>query len=567
MGSCGNDLEDIRASLSDVGLDDLKDSEKSSETLAERARQFLERRQLRESQRKIEVEKITMSQVRNKPEINKNSVRLAQERGRSEDVGLALYADAEFQRVSREILVEEQWDDVNCHRPAITKQAAKLVRHGNISDRLYQAAVEKNASLSPKPVQKPPRSLTESTVRRQRNEQAIKCSENLYQRALESQKAKERACAAQEARLRKQARPRLSIKSRQLAAETGLSSKERLLQQQSSLREAARRNSRAVDGEAAELTFKPKINPHSRKILEEVSVDGGASMDGVSSSTTSTHDRLYHESTARKERRLTLEKNSLESKDREILEECTFQPSITPFLPVEEARKDQSVVDRLAEWEEQRSQRIEQQRKLKQMQSLGKEYTFAPKINGRTSQKPISQYAQRGVDQYVERQRRAREERDRKNEAKQPKLKWKHKVTVPVGPTLTTETRIKERKKREDEEAMSPPPPPPPTQSPPQYTAGGGAKVPTRCPPPPPPPPLDFPESDDEDTDIFERTLDPAVELYQARKEVDEASKLLRANINRCKAVGKRPVSGNQQNSEDSAPLQDFKVLQSLLKS
>jgi len=374
-------------------------------SLAEKARKYLERRQQREIEKVLLEEEQISKQIQNKPIINPNSERLAKERGRTDDVGLALYAHAEMQRATRDFIEEEErMVGSQLARPAITKLAAELVREGNISDRLYSDAQNKKKFASEPPE---PKSVSRSGH-----------VDQLYGKAKEMRMARDKAQEEMKEQIRRAAnQPKLSSKSRKLVEGLGQSSSERLFQHKP--------KKKAVP-EPELPSFQPKINPVSEKLAEQTKT--GAV----------THERLYKEHEARTERRKVLfENKTLNEKD---MQECTFKPSINSSIHCQE-----SVVDRLTEWNNRKSQRMAEQQKLKATEEQEREKcTFAPKINAGPSSalKKKEANGSRGFDVYVERQKKAREEKERLKSAVDTSS-WTNKITVPIAPTLGTANRIR----------------------------------------------------------------------------------------------------------------------------
>ncbi|CAK9020490.1 Hypothetical protein SCF082_LOCUS14933, partial [Durusdinium trenchii] len=561
-----------------------------SESLADRARQYLERRQQRENLRVEQEEAKTREQVREKPEINPNSARIAAEgRVRGGDLGHALHAEAEAQRLNKEMLAKEHFEGSMLATPAITKQAAELVREGSVGDRLYQQAVAKNNQKSDAHQQKarPPKE----------NAEVISHAEALYRSALDAKRAREEAERLRQSKLRQKAKPRLTKKTKQIAADLGQTSRERLLKDKRKTDSSLRELRRALDLDE-DCTFKPVINPHSKKILEMARGEPDSPSDPAtrpdlacpSEASSSTHDRLYNEHTVRQARRESVEKNQLRSKEQEEVEQCTFKPQITHFAPIEEDRKDdqQDIVDRLNEWQRHRSERLEHQRKLKETEDLGEEYTFAPKTNatatrrrssGHKQSKPAqadrasSVKAQPGFDGFIERQRRAREEKQRiaQAQAGASTSKWSNRITVPIGPKLGTAQRKEEEPQSVTQERVPrtravPRQPVPssrnvsgkPAKSAPMPQRAAPAKLPKRAPPPPPS------QSPDE---RFEYAADNFRETQRGSKtkRVVDASQLLAKH-----RTSTHPHS-NQVDAEKEDQEQDtmrgLNVLKSLLES
>ncbi len=460
----------------ETDFSDEEEAVRSGESLAARARKYLERRQKLELEGKREQDERILNHLQSKPTINDKSARLAQGRRASRNqsnVGEALYSDAHASRLNREILVQQHFENVekDYGRPAITKQAAELVRQGPVSDRLYKDAVKKQQPSKRKSNEKKEIAVVENTS-------AINRSESLYLRALDSIKAREAASRAQDSIARKRAKPRLNAKTKQLAKDMGQSSTERLLSTASS----SRRSSSRVHLGEQDLTFKPKINKNSVRILQQQEQQQGEpASDGESNATTSTpHDRLYSEYSQRCARRATLEAQK-STRDSETLKECTFKPSITPFASSAATGESESFVDRSLEWEQRRQSRLDAQRRAQQeAENVDRECTFKPLINTR-KQQTTRNIKPKGIEQYMERQRRAREERARLAQPPSPKVKWNNKITIPIGPTLGTMERQRARKQASPPvaRAAAPAPSPPPPQQ--------LQRKPHRTPPPSPP--------------------------------------------------------------------------------
>mmetsp|Transcript_15244 Transcript_15244/g.28062 ORF Transcript_15244/g.28062 Transcript_15244/m.28062 type:complete len:627 (+) Transcript_15244:53-1933(+) len=317
-----------------------------------------------------------------------------------------------------------------------------LVREGNISDRLYDRASIKTAQQrmrQEKPTTANHRSSSSAT---KCNKAAIQHSESLYQQALEQIRKKEEAAQRHTEALRRKAKPRLTSKTKRLAAESGETSKDRLLRgnsKETSSRDVARRLSREASLQhASELTFKPRINPHSAEILKSTEKQGGEHEVPA-------HDRLYQEFLTRRARRSSLENKVQKTHEERELEECTFHPSITPF---HEQQESESFLMRQLSWHEKRAQKLEKQRLAAQKQAAqDKSCTFAPQTSSYRSRRRSTMSgvpnaaAYRGVDTHLERQQRAREEKQRLQAAQQPIGNWTNRITVPVAPKLGTAHR------------------------------------------------------------------------------------------------------------------------------
>jgi len=426
-----------QGSIADKGLFNQQDENENEESLVLRAQRYLENHRSRQAGNGFSHEK--------------------------------LYADAQVQRMNNELRAREHHESSVFSSPAITKQAAKLVRPGPVGARLFSLA-QVNANANANANEEKLKGPNLNQRKEQPLSQSLDHTESLYRQALQAKEAKERKEQLEAELARRRAKPKLNRKTKQIAAELGQTSKERLLQQKDELRRMRRevRNSACSEDN---FTFKPRINPRSLQILADgrPEVDEECSISGsMSTTSSSTHERLYRESTSRQARRRSLEAIHQKSKASTESKECTFKPNITPFNETkQESKKD--IVSRLTEWEQRRSQRLELQRKQKEAESRDEECTFAPKTN--TFKKaPKAEAAltedDRGIEAFLERQKRARAEKRRKQEAmnKVSSSKWVNRVTVPVAPKLGTAQHL-EIAQESRPPARSPPPPPPPPPS------------------------------------------------------------------------------------------------------
>ena len=104
-----------------------------------RSKQWAENRQRKAEQLKSQLQQREQSELKYRPQLNPHSVKIANQdsRRRQGDVADHLYAQAERQRIERLERQEQKLADEVLGYPAITRQAAVLVRDQDIADRLY----------------------------------------------------------------------------------------------------------------------------------------------------------------------------------------------------------------------------------------------------------------------------------------------------------------------------------------------------------------------------------------------------------------------------------------------
>ena len=463
----------------------------------------------RKNEAKRRKEDAVDAQMREVPTIDKNSERIAREMGRApaESISDHLYSQALVHRQHIEDLKEDFLSKEVPAHPRITRLAAELVREGNVSDRLYDEYMEKLKEKKEKAAMRPHpcNVLPESEILAYTNDMHEKAMESLAEKRAKSEKLVQDAIS--------RAKPVLSAKSLEIAQNLENTAMERLLKPRQIVM------SPSVD---PEVTFAPKINEESNRILSE-----------KEETIKNPHIRLHKEALERRSRRQ--EKNTLSSREQEELKECTFQPRIkkseesfkrTQIMMGEQQRSaNERVEQRLLEWEAQREYRLKEQIRAKETNDDDlRECTFRPKINASSKnakraprralhrpkfQKP--EVARRspkksggGIDAFLERQRRGRAERDRrKNVPFADGSKWTGQLTVPQSPKLGT-TRVRKSVRRRVADAPS------------QHRRNGGSNrrqasaaaprrrrfdasetFPQNSMPPPPPPDVVAPYDDD----------------------------------------------------------------------
>ena len=116
----------------------------SSGDLIERLQKWDDLKHKKREDKIREKEEAEMTYYKGAPLIDEHSARMAERiSGRTnQSVSDRLYADAERERYHRAVLQEKSLLENVPGAPAITKQAAQLLRGGEVTDRLYDQAVE-----------------------------------------------------------------------------------------------------------------------------------------------------------------------------------------------------------------------------------------------------------------------------------------------------------------------------------------------------------------------------------------------------------------------------------------
>ena len=365
------------------------------------------------------------SLVRNTPAINDNSAKIAQMhamRGRrGRDVSDHLYAHAEQQRLSREEMQERAIVEEIPGYPAITRQAADLVRSGKVSDRLYTAALEQrlrhqraveeaNAVVMLESRRVERGSASNMAGRMQLldgGNGAAKPGHSLYNRAEEASRRKKERIAREKADVKQQSNPMLNRKSLVMASNMKQSAQERLTAQRK--RDVQNQERQALVQELGlsepissladpELTFAPKINAVSARIVqarkENAMLGSGGGARGASTAGHEAGERLFRDGMKREQTVAQLRR----AKVVKDMEQCTFKPQINKSsrgksrgggrkknggkaITVEGdgTPRRPPVEDRLGNWLQARNHRVQSAQKKTQNDDLDG-CTFAPDL-------------------------------------------------------------------------------------------------------------------------------------------------------------------------------------------
>lgn len=415
--------------------------------IAERATAWAKRvKEKREAQHRM-FQQEEIKKLRPKPKINAHSAKLAEQHSKSYggDVSHFLFSQAEEQRLHRQELVEDMLSSEVPAHPMITLKAAELVREGNISDRLYEDALARAATAASKAaISTAPSEAASSRAYDKDHTRA------LYENASDILRTRQERLKKEEMEAKLLARPTLSDGTQKIASQLDSTPMERLLKP------------KPLPGSpliSDEVTFQPKINQKSKKIMRVLQspTRKGSKKDAFG--------RLHEEAVSRNERRKKI--SSVKSREERELVGCTFKPKLSKSKQSfrktnEENNGGESVHSRLATWEARRNAKLERQRKEKEKldnDPLAAGCTFAPKINKRSkaksrvntqrkarlSHKPSG--GRSGIEKFLERQRRGREERERKKDT--PHMNgsgWTGRTTVAKAPKLGSARRGERRK-------------------------------------------------------------------------------------------------------------------------
>jgi hypothetical protein len=329
-----------------------------------------------------EAERELAEEARFRPEINPRSAKIAQKTRRDgeriEDHLL------EFEARRRLHLLEKasEIDAVEAPgHPQITPVAAALRREGNAFDRLYEMAtvLEEKKKLAQDIKEKERTLMRPSSTSgtpsshhheedRERERERVRVEDDILRR---SQESKRKLQARWEAELAALIAPaKMNPASAEMAARLPTSAWERL---QSPRAAPAPREPEHVSRELAECTFKPQINPKSRKLAESGGAEDGHADRG---------EYLFSKSMQRIKKLEAMR----EERDRQALAECTFKPK-TISAPqhnmgngyaVEQGQQD--VVDRLENWAKRRDDKIAKEREIKDSKET-EDCTFTPQVD------------------------------------------------------------------------------------------------------------------------------------------------------------------------------------------
>ena len=317
-------------------------------------------------------------------------------------IGEALYEDAEAAKGRLDKLREDTYRQEVPGYPAITRLAAEMIRDGPVSDRLYNHAKvqrrrrqemaaaaqmeyrQKQAAIAMRG--KEVRSLTKkhrTRAGRRGKKKELKQGESLYLRAVEQQQRKNMRKQAIDRATRESSVPAMNAHSRMLAMQLSKDPKERLyagVKKTEGLEAMDVAKSkyhpggeRRSDLDDPELTFHPKVNHISRKIMA-VKSGHGEGAEEEKTSNPATFERLYRDNGRNEEHLEKLRKEEVE----EEMRECSFKPDIKSKF-ADSVVTNGKLEDRLHDWLHRRDAKRAQQQQEK-ANWVDDQCTFQPNI-------------------------------------------------------------------------------------------------------------------------------------------------------------------------------------------
>ena len=363
-----------------------------------------------------------LGEVREGPDINPRSVKLAAARREKEGLAGLTHIDAmlERERLSKLSLWEktQRESDAQCN-PKITMYAAMLDRGGDVGDRLYQEAVAteerrllrmQQSILDEAPVAHTPKiSALASFVSRR----AGTVEDDILLRHAESRRALKAQQEDVDLKERLTHQPSINPVSSLIASKLPETARERLLKPRS----VSRPNS---TDEESNVSFVPRTNSRS------------------ASTSTAVSEHLEALTAFQDKKEENLRRLKDEMSQREV-EGCTFTPATNATSKA--IGPSGSVIDRSHQWILKRKMKLEEQRKALEDQDL-RDCTFEPAVHrDPVAQQPSSIHHETiyggdgtvwGAPEFIQRQEQARQRREQSSQrASTPTSSWSPRVTVP----------------------------------------------------------------------------------------------------------------------------------------
>lgn len=383
-------------------------------------------------------DELELAEVRPAPIISDRSRKLAEKQDREGKIEDTLLAWKDKKKELQETKTAEE-DDERCpYQPQITQYAANLEREGDVGSRLYNKAFEYRAKrqeeierqmLEIEQMAKGGHSSPrrhgsysyENTVEPEVRTLPIEL--DLHRREMERQQYRDQLMQEQQQEEANMHYPRINAMSDLIAEKLPENSVQRLLKPRQ-VWEAPE------DEEDPDLTFKPKVNPRSVEINNEKLARGEVSADR--------NEYLYQKDEENKYRMEQARKRAL---DKEM-EECTFQPNInrnSQSMP----SSSHSVVARTQQWQKQRNARMRAEREAQEKKEM-ENCTFRPNIQDykpkKTHKKKDDNY---GVDQHLERQKTARNNRQEETVPHSTGENWSNTLTKTQEFSFNHKVKIK----------------------------------------------------------------------------------------------------------------------------
>ena len=358
-----------------------------------------------------------------KPKLNPRTLKIINKK-KAKDNNLSLEESFERKEFLRQQRVAEMTEDyfgqIAPMTPKITAQAAKIMRDGSVTDRLYQLSFKMNEKKQEISMQQLEEEKRLYDFNPKINLTDIERDDTVYEDLFHKE---EHFRMKRYERLEKLLErenmlhyPKINPVSEEIASRLPVSSKERLL-----IRPEKKDSPNKLN-----LSFKPQINEKSKLIEEEKPRN---------------EDRITQLLNFEKKKKQAIEEKRKEKSEKEM-EECTFRPSISA-IPSKNLNK--SFNDRVVSWDNKRKARMEKERREKSVQEM-RECTFKPVIERMKPDEFSKSMGEEsaiepvGFDDFVQRQVEAREKK--KNSVREIKYgeNWKNEITVPKEFTFNQKT-------------------------------------------------------------------------------------------------------------------------------
>jgi hypothetical protein len=374
-----------------------------------------------------------LGEVREGPDLNPRSVKLAAAKREKEGLSGLTHIDAmlERERLSKLALWEKSQRESEAQsNPKITMYAAMLNRSGDVGDRLYQEAME----AEERRLLRMQRSLLEedtgihtpkiSSLAAAIPRRGVSVEEDILLRHEETRRQMEEDREAKRAQERLSHQPAINPVSSLIASRMPETARERLMKPRS----VSRQQSEDPD-EPSGLSFVPRTNSRS------------------ASTSTAASDHLEALAVFQERKQEHLRKLKEQVEQREV-EECTFAPATNKNTLVSTSRLGGggvgggSVVDRSHQWILRRKMKLEEQRKALEEKDLV-DCTFEPAVHRDPAPRTTAgenvdsgiyggDGAVWGAPEFIRRQQEARLRREESSmRATTPTSSWSPRVTVP----------------------------------------------------------------------------------------------------------------------------------------
>jgi len=349
------------------------------------------RKKLRLQQQQERQKAEEMKEVRSGPTISRNSARIVKQMNRATRIEDQLLTQGQMrtQKKKQEQDLKAEMDREN-RKPKISVHSAALERPGNVCDRLYNLAQEKqnkdhakarSKKVSEETASRQPRINSKSRLLVQQKKQKQRGGLKVEDRLLATgakyrQKADTRAKAVKSHEVcprKPKVGPYSQLLVELMEKRTGSTASSRL---QQPTRQLKRSTLQDLEEEEMNMTFQPQLNLNSRQI------DNHNNAGYTEGAGHSRRDLLFQRADEYEYRRARLQEQFMKKE----MEECTFNPAIPeanrrqrPGQAKDDS--DASFIERNMKWIRQRDRQREATRHDAQRKAM-EECSFTPKLRG-----------------------------------------------------------------------------------------------------------------------------------------------------------------------------------------